>query len=268
MPNDIGKTLKEQRISARMSVKEISDLLTDRGFKASESTIYSWENGNSQPTPGALLTMCTAYNVDDVLATFGYSGYAGDGSLQLNLNETNLVERYRTLDDTGRLHAVSVLEWEAKRTEALVAKDQRIAELEASQSREEHSVTSVIEFQRIKRVRPYLDMGKIACAGTGFYFDDIPTDVVEVPYVPGADFVIGVSGDSMEPDYHDGERIYVQKVSDLTLGDVGIFTVWGECFIKELGDRGLISRNPSYADIPGSEDVRLIGRVLGTVEKD
>ena len=28
--------------------------------------------------------------------------------------------------------------------------------------------------------------GKIACAGTGFYFDDIPTDTIEAPYVEGA----------------------------------------------------------------------------------
>ena len=78
MPKDIGKTLKECRISSKMSVKDISDLLTQKGYKASESTIYSWENGNSQPTPGALLTMCKAYGVEDVLSTFGYEGYKDD----------------------------------------------------------------------------------------------------------------------------------------------------------------------------------------------
>lgn len=72
MPNDIGKTLKQCRNTAGISVKEISDLLTAKGFKASESTIYSWENNNSQPTPGALLVMCKAYGVSDVLDTFGY----------------------------------------------------------------------------------------------------------------------------------------------------------------------------------------------------
>lgn len=72
MPNDIGKTLKQCRNTAGISVKEISDLLTAKGFKASESTIYSWENNNSQPTPGALLVMCKAYGVSDVLNTFGY----------------------------------------------------------------------------------------------------------------------------------------------------------------------------------------------------
>lgn len=55
-----------------MSVKEVSDILTEKGFKASEKTIYSWEGGNSQPTPDALLIMCKLYGITDVLAEFGY----------------------------------------------------------------------------------------------------------------------------------------------------------------------------------------------------
>ena len=51
----------------------MSELLTSNGFKASEKTIYSWENGNSQPNPDALLVMCQAYGVKDVLGTFGYA---------------------------------------------------------------------------------------------------------------------------------------------------------------------------------------------------
>lgn len=73
MESSIGETLKKCRIEAGKSVKEISDLLISKGFKASEKTIYSWENGNSQPTPDALLIMCKAYNISDVLGTFGYA---------------------------------------------------------------------------------------------------------------------------------------------------------------------------------------------------
>lgn len=95
MPYDVGDTLKKCRNNAKMSVKQISDILTQKGFKASESTIYSWENGNSQPTPGALLAMCKEYGISDVLTTFGYDGYNEDGSIQLNINEIDLIEKYR-----------------------------------------------------------------------------------------------------------------------------------------------------------------------------
>ncbi len=82
----------------------------------------------------------------------------------------------------------------------------------------------------------------------------------------GADFIIGVSGESMEPDYHNGEKLYVRKVEYLRNGDVGIFTIGNECFLKELGEDGLISRNKNYDDIPGDVKVRLIGKIIGKVE--
>ena len=55
MAYNIGNILKKYRADSGMSVKEVSDILTNKGFKASEKTIYSWENGNSSPTPEALL---------------------------------------------------------------------------------------------------------------------------------------------------------------------------------------------------------------------
>ena len=119
MIKDIGNTLKECRSRAKISVKEISDLLTNKGYKASESTIYSWENGNSQPTPGALLTMCQAYGIDDVLSTFGYNGYKEDGSLQLNLNEIDQIEKYRLLDPHGKEMTDLVLNKEYDRCQAI-----------------------------------------------------------------------------------------------------------------------------------------------------
>ncbi len=122
--SDIGMILKKSRNKANMSVKQISDILTQEGFKASESTIYSWENGNSQPTPGALLIMCGEYGITDVLATFGYGGYKDDGSIQLNINEIDLVEKYRTLDLHGKDMVNMVLNKEAE----------RMTELESSQA--------------------------------------------------------------------------------------------------------------------------------------
>lgn len=68
----MGAALKCARVAAGISVKEISDLLTLLGFKASPNTIYSWENDNSQPTPDALLYMCQKYGIADPLKYFGY----------------------------------------------------------------------------------------------------------------------------------------------------------------------------------------------------
>lgn len=119
MANEIGAILKNCRVQAKISVKGISEILTKRGFKASESTIYSWENDNSQPTPGALFTMCDVYGVKNVLETFGYNGYNDDGSLQLNLSETDLIEVYRSLDQQGRDTVDYILKNEKARVDHL-----------------------------------------------------------------------------------------------------------------------------------------------------
>lgn len=257
MNKNIGKTLKETRISAKMSVKEISDILVNKGFKASESTIYSWENENSQPTPGAFLAMCRAYGVKNVLSTFGYDGYKEDGTLQLNINEVDLVEKYRSLDSSGKQHIDYELNREVSITEKIQVLQERIDTLGAEQQR-----TS----EKLHSLRIYTYFGEIACAGPGFYFDDIPTETIEAPDM-GGDFIIGVNGDSMEPDYHNGDKLYVKKTEYISRGDVGIFTIGNECFLKEYGEEGLISRNKDYDDIPGTEDVRLIGKVIGKVEE-
>lgn len=73
MKHNLGKTLKKCRLDANKTIKEISDLLISKGFKASEKTIYSWENGNSKPSPDAFLIMCKDYGITDVLGVFGYS---------------------------------------------------------------------------------------------------------------------------------------------------------------------------------------------------
>ncbi len=88
-----GKKLKQARISAKVSVKEISKLLIEKGQKATPNTIYSWENGNSQPTPDALLTMCEKYNISDPLVYFGYTNT--DSAFDLSPQEIEIALAYR-----------------------------------------------------------------------------------------------------------------------------------------------------------------------------
>ena len=49
-----------------------------------------------------------------------------------------------------------------------------------------------------------------------------------------SDFVIPVSGDSMEPTYHNGDRVLVERCDTIDLGDIGILI---------LNDNIYISRN-------------------------
>lgn len=235
-----GDTLRYLREQEKLSVKSVIDELKKYNQNITDKTLYSYENNKRAASADMLLALCQIYNCNNILETF--TDIVPDYSIPTD-TEWNMIEQYRTLDPHGRDMVDTVLQKEVERMESL--------KKEPASNPTAH-------------IYPYL--GKIACAGTGFYFDDIPTDTIEAPYVEGADFIIGVSGESMEPDYHDGEKLYVRKVEYLRNGDVGIFTIGNECFLKELGEEGLISRNKDYDDIPGDEKVRLIGKVIGKVE--
>ncbi|MCI9544926.1 MAG: helix-turn-helix transcriptional regulator [Acutalibacter muris] len=100
MEDDKGfaKNLKAIRIAANISISEISNYLVSLGYKASEKTIYSWESGNSQPSPSALLDLCSFCGVNDVLASFGYTSVKGDTAEA----EKHLLKNYKLLNTEGQ----------------------------------------------------------------------------------------------------------------------------------------------------------------------
>lgn len=90
---------------------------------------------------------------------------------------------------------------------------------------------------------------------------------------PQADFCVRITGDSMEPHIHDGQRVYVKRGVPLQDFDVGIFFVAGDVFCKQYcpgyaGQLYLLSANPKRQDanvILGPEDARgctCFGKVL------
>ncbi len=181
-------------------------------------------------------------------------------SYSLKSSEYSMVEKYRFIS-THSPDGESVVDTVLDREYAIAEKLREQKEQLEKVQRMDMEVS-----EELVPLRLWAYYGKIACAGTGFYFDDIPSDTVQAPDA-NADFIIGVNGDSMEPDYHDGEKLYIKKVENINPGEVGIFTINNECFLKEYGEDGLVSKNKKYEDIPGNEDVRLIGKVVGKVKE-
>ena len=113
-----------------------------------------------------------------------------------------------------------------------------------------------------------------ASAGTGNFLDnDSPYEFISVldsPAVTAADFVISVSGDSMDPRYHDGDKLLIKKAVDLTEGEFGVFIVNGDAFVKKFGRGELISLNPKYKPIKISEydEVLFAGKVISVLDEN
>ena len=107
-----------------------------------------------------------------------------------------------------------------------------------------------------------------ASAGTGQYLNDVRVERIELPVDVDADFVIPIKGDSMEPDYHDGDLVFIQTSVDLNDGVIGVFNYNGDAYIKQLvidkDQAYLHSLNPAYKDMPITPDTdfRIIGEVV------
>ncbi len=82
-------------------------------------------------------------------------------------------------------------------------------------------------------------------------------------------FGVRISGDSMEPEFHDGQIAWVLQQESVANGEIGIFALNGEAYIKKLQNDTdgtfLISLNEKYAPIKVSENDHLdiFGKVLG-----
>ena len=97
--------------------------------------------------------------------------------------------------------------------------------------------------------------------------DGEPEDFVLTKRPPrGASYVAPVSGDSMEPTFHDGDELFVHACAEIKPGQIGVFLMDGRQWVKELGDGVLLSHNPQYAPIPMTEDIRCQGLVLGVCD--
>ena len=111
-----------------------------------------------------------------------------------------------------------------------------------------------------------------ASAGTGSWLsDETPVEYTNVPKTEktsSADFMLEVRGDSMQPKFFDGDRILIKNSESIYEGEIGVFILNGESYIKKMGRNELISLNPAYGPIKLTEydDIRCAGKVLGTLD--
>ena len=155
--------------------------------------------------------------------------------------EKNLIKKYRTLDPISQKAVRTLIDVEGERKSDEIA----VIRLPKSMLR--------------------------ASAGTGLLLGDEYTEWVDVPETPTAkqaNLVVEVAGDSMEPRFSDGDNVLVRLVPCVDVGEIGIFSVDGQAYIKKKGVSSLISVNPKYADIQITEfsDVRCFGKVIGKTE--
>ena len=233
----INSRIKERREALNMSRAELAEKIG-----VTPSAIANYENEISSPKIEVMFKIFTALKCD---ANYLYQdGMGSNYPMKVSYDEYQHIEKYRNLDSHGKEMIDFALEKEWER------------------SIKEKETTSKVATPT--RILSYYY--RLASAGTGqILFDMPPTKRIEIPDIPEyrkADYAIGVNGDSMEPVYHDGDMLLVEMSDEIRVGEIGIFSLNGECYVKKLGKGELISLNPKYDNIPLNETAKCMGRVI------
>ncbi|MEJ7542624.1 helix-turn-helix domain-containing protein [Staphylococcus intermedius] len=108
-----------------------------------------------------------------------------------------------------------------------------------------------------------------ASAGTGeTLIDGVEFTTQYNGHIPNHDFALQVNGDSMEPMFEDKEIIFIDKTKQINSGQIGIFVIDGEAYLKKvfISDKGirLVSLNSKYPDLhfDSSHDIKVAGKVI------
>lgn len=128
---------------------------------------------------------------------------------------------------------------------------------------------NVVDINSYKQEKTPVNVNGCVSAGVGERLHDetLFTEMVKGP-IPTHDLALKVNGDYMEPMFKDGEIIFVEKTHNIKNGQIGIFIIEEEAYVKKVfveDDRlTLVSLNKDYDDLHfyRNESVRLIGKVI------
>ena len=232
-----GNRLKQARENKGYNQKQFAERLG-----VTPARLNYWEKDKREPDVAIIKQIAQSL---DVSSDWLIGNNIISSEIELTAAEKQHIKKYRSLDHYGRKAVDSVLDIELERCSV------------------------VVEMPRLITL-PMADLP--ASAGTGQWLDENghfeEIDVIDTPQARAANVIIKVSGDSMEPLFHDGDALLVQRKLDIEQGEIGVFIVDGCGYIKKLGHNELISVNPEYDNITLTSDnvAECFGKVVGLAQ--
>lgn len=231
--NSLGTIIATYRKKMGLSQKELAEALNKYGYSHSNKAVWSWEKDITEPSGSLLMTICEILNITDIYNEFFGKNPGNPLSLLNEEGQAKTIEYIELLRDSGKYTPVKAV---------------------------------ILPFRRSIRL---FDIP--ASAGTGSFLDGENYTILEVgEEVPAnADFGIRISGDSMEPQFINGQIVWVHQQDTLSTGEIGIFYLDGNAYCKKLKDDEdglfLLSLNTRYEPIPVKEtnSFKVFGKVVG-----
>ncbi|MBZ2107991.1 S24 family peptidase [Streptococcus mitis] len=256
-----GKLTPQDKEDMKIFSANLNAILSDRNCKQVElsratgipaSTLTGYVKGTSLPIPGNVQKIADYFGV--LKSTLDPRFLSEDSAIEVSPAPppaTSPIQSiYNELEPPGQRKVITYAE---------KLRDEQ-------EKRRKAKINEVSE--KVVQLYGYDYYDHAASAGTGQYLNDVRVEQIELPIDVDADFVIPIKGDSMEPDYHDGDLVFIQTSVDLNDGVIGVFNYNGEAYIKQLvidtEQSYLHSLNPDYKDMPitPETDFRIIGEVV------
>ena len=254
--------MKEARRLKGLTQAELGELVG-----CAKNTISGYENCVNDPSMTILSKIMDALGVD---ANFifqdemreHYECHATTEEME------TLVKKYRQLDEHGKKLVLDFMNYTLEACKKTIVKTVIKFPQRAPAEKEPNKLeNNTIDFPNMT---PLKVSEQPSAAGLGVYLG--PESFTEYMVQDNAlirrtAFAVPVSGDSMEPKFHDGD-IALVNFEPAEPGDIVVVTMDGLGYIKKLGDGVLISLNKKYKPIPMKEDMRVNGKVIGILDPE
>ena len=243
-------------------INRIVDLLKKNGASQADICNYigikynvftTWKTRETDPPAKYLVQICEFLNISLEYLLTGEE--KSSPTVKMTADERELLEIYNNLSPKSQ--------GQVKERAIVLAELEAPAANDPEQEHEEEPETIFIEYSTLK-----------VSAGSGEpLIDDTYPEFIEVKrseLTEEANFAVQISGNSMLPRFKNKDIVLVRSQPTVEIGEIGIFIIDGNGYIKERAANRLISINPEYDDIffKENQDIRCKGLVIGTLEEE
>ena len=242
----IGNQIKVFRKSTGLTQDELAQKLN-----TTKQTISRYEKGDRKANQDMLFSLCDIFGVsiDDFFPSTNENSTTPTASPDLLIQQ--ITDKVVQLTPDNKKIVL--------RTSEELLKEQKNEE-----ETKKNEVSEVISLYQVEVVSETA----AACGfNYGFGYDDTDRETIEIDEQPPRhDIATKVSGDSMQPDYQDGDILYlVDKGLTTYNGDLAIIAYGDRSYFKKIytenGRLRLVSLNDKYEDIildfPPAEDTHI-----------
>ena len=234
---NLNSILKKRKITQKELCQQIG---------ITESKLSYWlTKGKSIPSE-YIVPICEYLNISPIFLLIGQE-IDSKNQVTLSKEEIEFIKEYRYLSNKSKSEIRNTLN--------------HLYEIEKRMETTKEFATPTVQVRH--------SIFKVS-AGVGEWLSDEKWNMITIldtPQARKATFALTIEGDSMMPDFENGDIVLVRQQDAVDIGQICIYTVEGKGYIKKYGGDRLISLNDNYDDIifKDYQNIHCQGLVIGKV---